>query len=137
MSAPLHIVFEKRLSNKQPPMPSPSLQPQSILIKDQSYFPPVSSSSPSVLSATGGLFARRGSDCSVTSTGSSGSHDCFQCGLHTSNDSSDDESNRRRGLSRSASESSAGSCESLTTSTTPANSNGGSRRLRVQWVDRI
>ncbi|KAG9063565.1 hypothetical protein KI688_004450 [Linnemannia hyalina] len=135
MSAPLHIVFEKRLSKKQPAMPSPSLVPQSILIKDNSYFSLPSPSSTTTKSTSGGIFARRGSDSSVSSTGSTGSHDCFQCGLHsTSDNESSSEGGHRQGtLSRSASESSTGSSDSLTV---PAGSNG-TRRLRVQWVDRI
>ncbi|KAF8930468.1 hypothetical protein BGZ47_000534, partial [Haplosporangium gracile] len=134
MSAPLYIVFEKRLSKKQPAMPSPSLVPQSILIKDGSYFSPLSPSSASSTtksSTSGGIFARRGSESSVSSTGSTGSHDCFRCGLHTAgtNDiSSEDgtEHHRLGSFSRSASESSTRSSDSLTV---PA-SNGG-RRLRV------
>ncbi|KAG0284073.1 hypothetical protein BGZ96_011552 [Linnemannia gamsii] len=140
MSAPLHIVFEKRLSKKQPAMPSPSVIPQSILIKDGSYFSPPSPSSASTTtkssSSGGGMFARRGSESSVSSTASSGSHDCFQCGLHTASSSDNDSNTAGHGhgtLSRSVSESSTGSSESLST---PGASNGG-RRLRVQWVDRI
>ncbi|KAF9128256.1 hypothetical protein BGW39_005229 [Mortierella sp. 14UC] len=143
MSAPLHIVFEKRLSKKQPAMPSPSLIPQSILIKDESYFAPTTSSTASSsikASSTSGLYARRGSESSVSSTGSAGSHDCFQCGLHGSSSdidsSSEDDHHRHHGtLSRSPSESSTGSSDSLGVGASTG-SNGG-RRLRVQWVDRI
>ncbi|KAG0277714.1 hypothetical protein BGZ95_005491 [Linnemannia exigua] len=121
-------------------MPSPSMVPQSILIKDESYFAPASSTTTNNSSSntSGGLFARRGSESSVSSTGSGGSHDCFHCGLHTSdNDSSSEDGHHRHGtLSRSPSESSTGSTDSLTAGSTTGSSNG-SRRLRVQWVDRI
>ncbi|KAF9423339.1 hypothetical protein BGZ76_003663, partial [Entomortierella beljakovae] len=64
MSAPLFVVFEKRLS-KKPSLPSPSMRPQSILVKDYA-FPSTSSTA----SQPSGLFARRGSNSSDISSGS-------------------------------------------------------------------
>ncbi|KAF9586074.1 hypothetical protein BGW38_009911 [Lunasporangiospora selenospora] len=123
MSAPLYVVFEKNLSAK-PSLPSPSIRPQSILIKD----------SPTGNLHSQGLYGRRGSSDSGDSYCTL-SHDCYSCGLPESNED-DREAVRRNPFYRSSSGSSSSSTVESTGSITSSIGDSCKPR-RVQWADRV
>ncbi|KAI1313792.1 hypothetical protein EDD11_002499 [Mortierella claussenii] len=115
---PLHVVFEKRLSDK-PSLPSPSMKPQSILVKQYPFPLALSSSNtPENNRSISGVAARRGSDSS-TSSSSSMLHDCYACSVQ---DESALEQAQAQNISRISSE------------LLPSHQG---RQLRVQWVDRV
>ncbi|CAO3565087.1 unnamed protein product [Mortierella alpina] len=127
MAAPLYTVFEKRLS-KKPSLPSPSVRPQSILVREFS-FPPSPTSTASAddfRSSMGGLYGRRGSNSSNSST-SSLAHDCQSCSVYGDSES------RTHGLSTSSRD----NCRSSSSMSASFESEGLSRPRRVQWVDQV
>ncbi|KAF9980001.1 hypothetical protein BGZ75_008995 [Mortierella antarctica] len=128
MAAPLYTVFEKRLS-KKPSLPSPSVRPQSILVKEFS-FPPSPTSTTSAddfRSSMGGLYGRRGSNSSNSSTSSLG-HDCQGCSVYGEHTET-----RTHALSTSSRD----HCRSSSSMTASFDSEGLSRPRRVQWVDQV
>ncbi|KAF9576633.1 hypothetical protein EC968_006981 [Mortierella alpina] len=128
MTAPLYTVFEKRLS-KKPSLPSPSVRPQSILVKEFSFPPSPTSvaSAEAFRSSMGGLYGRRGSNSSNSST-SSLAHDCQGCSVY-----GEDSESR----TYTSSSSSRDHCRSSSSMSASFESEGLSRPRRVQWVDQV
>ncbi|KAF9197257.1 hypothetical protein BGZ49_002393 [Haplosporangium sp. Z 27] len=120
MSTPLYVVFDKRLS-KKPSLPSPSMQPQSILIKGFSCHP----SDNIIMSSS--LYARRGSSSSSSSTSSARSipHDCGACGLFE-----DESESKMQNIFQ-------GGSKSLSTGSPMSMSETPSKQRRIQWVDQL
>ncbi|KAG0074377.1 hypothetical protein BGZ92_003409 [Podila epicladia] len=119
-SSALHTVFEKRLSKKKPVMPTSTIPPSSILVKDMDTS--ISENCPSL-----SLYGRRGSNCSGSSSSSSTSlHDCYSCTLL---EEAEEEQIKSHGAMYQSSSSESSSISLVSAKYTL------SRQRRIRWAD--